>query len=208
MVEKWMVDEFGTHLQDVVQKALDRGVSCRFNGFKPKAFEDMDWLEGIGFKVFTGFFDRESKEFEVSGKMPNKSISKDTYDDVDDLVLIDCRIISFFESSFEAAGFNQVIRNWIGGKYEKLEVLIFWVDEPVTNPEEVSADIQTSVVGNVSMQTILDNIKASVKVQRADDGLFHFRMVVLKSDEHVPQFDISETTLFSNEWPIKVDDNY
>ncbi|CAL2035963.1 unnamed protein product [Caenorhabditis brenneri] len=69
---KWMVDEFGTHLQDVVQKALDRGVSSRFNGFKPKAFEDMDWFEGIGFKVFTGFFDRESKEFEVSGKMPNK----------------------------------------------------------------------------------------------------------------------------------------
>ncbi|EGT45846.1 hypothetical protein CAEBREN_16998 [Caenorhabditis brenneri] len=60
-------------------------------------------------------------------------INKDTYNasglaiQVDDLELIDCRIISFFESSFEAAEFNQVIRNWIGGKYEKLEVLIFWV---------------------------------------------------------------------------------
>ncbi|CAL2037621.1 unnamed protein product [Caenorhabditis brenneri] len=69
----------------------------------------------------------------TSGFQPTQIISKDAYDDsglaiqVDDLELIDCRIISFFESSFEAAEFNQVIRNWIGGKYEKLEVLIFWV---------------------------------------------------------------------------------
>ncbi|EGT39522.1 hypothetical protein CAEBREN_21825 [Caenorhabditis brenneri] len=171
----------------------------------------------------------------TSGFQPTQIISKDTYDDsglaiqVDDLELIDCRIISFFESSFKAAEFNQVIKNWIGGKYEKLEVLIFWVAdwhraeqyEPVINPEEVLADIQTFEFENVSMQTILDNIKASVKVQRADgrwavvttegaqnNRLFHFRMVVLKRDDHVPQFDISEATLLSNEWPIKVDAGY
>ncbi|CAL2050607.1 unnamed protein product [Caenorhabditis brenneri] len=176
-----------------------------------------------------------SRADQMTGFRPTQIISKDTYDDsgysiqVKDLELIDCRVISFCASCFKAAQFNQVVKNWIEGKYEKMEVMIFWVNswdligqyEPLNNPEEVLDSIETFEVGNVSMETILDNIETSVKVRRADgrmavvttegvqnDRPFHFRMIALKSDDHVPQFDISEEFIPIFDWPTKVNTGY
>ncbi|EGT52430.1 hypothetical protein CAEBREN_11898 [Caenorhabditis brenneri] len=57
--------------------------------------------------------------------------------------------------------------------YEKMEVMVFWVDdwdlvgqyEPMINPEEVLDGIETFKVGNMSMQTILDNIETATKAE-------------------------------------------
>lgn len=176
-----------------------------------------------------------SRGGQMAGFRPTKVISKDTYDDsgysiqLKDLEFIDCRVISFCASCFKALHYNQVIKNWIEGKYEKMEFMIFWVSnwdlsfryEPKIDPTEVLEGIERSEVGTVSMETIMDNIEHSVKVQRPDgrtavvttEGsqdkrLFHFRIVVLKDDQHVPKFNITEETIPEIFWPTKLYESY
>ncbi|CAL2050568.1 unnamed protein product [Caenorhabditis brenneri] len=158
-------------------------------------------------------------------------IRKDTYDDsgyaiqMKDLDLLECRVISFCQSQFEAVHYNQIIKNWMNGSYGKTEVLVFWVcDWDVdyrgrlrTDPVVVMHGIEHSAVGKTALQTIMENAANSRKVQRSDgrfavittEGLqngrmFHFRLIVLNDDGLEPECSIAEEYIAPFDWPIKV----